>query len=79
MAAVLNSMLTSDVALLEQDSRAWLALPGRGCDGGRLRPCTRDGAWHLRDHGNDVFCIQHAALLLRVEDWTAEGPEAVTE
>lgn len=61
----------ADHDLVEQDNRAWLALPGRDCDGGDWNPCTEPGSWELRGYVGRVFCTYHAAARLRIADQLA--------
>ncbi|MGI8307038.1 hypothetical protein [Saccharopolyspora hattusasensis] len=69
----------ADHDLVEQDNRAWLALPGRSCIGGDWNPCTEPGAWQLRGYAERAFCTRHAATRLRIADQLAAGPGPVSE
>ncbi|MER5388351.1 hypothetical protein [Saccharopolyspora sp. NPDC002686] len=62
----------TDVELLEQDSRASLALPGLSCDGGDWTRCPADGAWQLRGYLGRSYCEPHAAVRLRIPDRLTE-------
>ena len=67
--AAVNVLTTSqtraDLALLEQDNRAWLALPGLACHGGDWELCPDPATWMLRSFGKRGFCAYHAAERLR--------------
>ncbi|SDZ57204.1 hypothetical protein SAMN05216215_110710 [Saccharopolyspora shandongensis] len=58
----------ADHDLVEQDNRAWLALPGRDCAGGNWTPCVEPGAWEVRGYVDRAFCTYHAAARLRIAD-----------
>lgn len=58
----------ADHERVEQDPRAWLALPGLACDGGSWNPCTEPGAWQLDGYGHRTYCTRHAAVRLRIAD-----------
>lgn len=73
------SQTRADLALLEQDNRAWLELPGRNCNGGDWNPCTEPGAWQVRGYAERAFCTRHAATRLRIADRLAAGLGPVSE
>ncbi|MEV5543077.1 hypothetical protein AB0L13_40280 [Saccharopolyspora shandongensis] len=67
----IESHARADHDLVEQDNRAWLALPDRDCDGGNWNPCTAPGVWELRGYVDRSFCTYHAAARLRIADQLA--------
>ncbi|MEV6226879.1 hypothetical protein AB0L88_03160 [Saccharopolyspora shandongensis] len=61
----------ADHDLVEQDNRAWLALPGPDCAGGNWTPCVEPGVWSVRGYVDRAFCTYHAAARLRIADQLA--------
>ncbi|RKT82744.1 hypothetical protein SAMN05421805_104215 [Saccharopolyspora antimicrobica] len=62
----------TDVELLEQDNRAWPALPGSACCGDDWAACPEPGEWQVRGYAGRSFCAQHAAVRLRIADALTE-------
>ncbi|MGW5645029.1 hypothetical protein ACWEV3_40810 [Saccharopolyspora sp. NPDC003752] len=67
-----ESRARADHDLVEQDNRAWLAMPGRPCNGGAWNSCATPGVWELRGYVGRAFCTYHAAARLRIADQLAE-------
>ncbi|MGW5647545.1 hypothetical protein [Saccharopolyspora sp. NPDC003762] len=63
----------TDIEFLEQDNRAWLALPDSTCSRGDWIACPEAGDWQLRGYGDRSFCARHAAVRLRIADQLAAG------
>jgi len=73
VAELTKARARTDFDMVEQDARAWLALPGRDCDGGDWTDCTESGVWEVRGYIGRKFCTRHAAERLRIADQLAAG------